>query len=300
MYNHLLDSFLSVVETGSFTKSAEHLHLSSTGIMKQINALEKDLGVTLFDRSSRGASLTSAGRFLFAETQKLVNLSFGIRTLIKNASDERSRVIRIGISPINPLDDFNGIWHKSPQAGKFRVTLVSLPSDINSSVPETTNDAQYSDLGFCSEAVLDQFVPTEAIFFAKYRVTCAVPLSHPLAKKKQLSLEDLKGETLLLPARGIPEFASRFSKFLKNHCPDVELEKPPLFYDLQLFNRCAESGRLLLSLSCWDHIHPEMLNLPVDWDWELPFGLIYKKDARKDVLDFINAFKEALVLDQAK
>ena len=40
MYNHLLDSFMMVAKTGSFTKAGDALHLSSTGVMKQINLLE--------------------------------------------------------------------------------------------------------------------------------------------------------------------------------------------------------------------------------------------------------------------
>lgn len=41
MYNALLDTFIVVVETGSFTKASDVLFLSSTAVMKQINALEK-------------------------------------------------------------------------------------------------------------------------------------------------------------------------------------------------------------------------------------------------------------------
>ncbi|MBO4410852.1 MAG: LysR family transcriptional regulator [Lachnospiraceae bacterium] len=298
MYNHLLDSFMMVAKTGSFTKAGDALHLSSTGVMKQINLLEEDLGVTLFNRSSKGVSLTNAGMYLFAESHNLKDLSVTIRTQIRLLPDEMKHVIRIGISPINPMDDFIKIWHASPRADQFCVTLVSIPTDINAALPEALKDADYSDIGFCSETSVDQFVSTEAFFFTKYRVTLAVPISHPLAKKKQLSAEDLRGETLVLPSRGMPEFADRFSKALKNQFPDITVKKTPQFYDLQLFNRCSDEGRLLLSLECWDHLHPEMVNLPVDWNWELPYGLIYKKDARKDVLDFIEAFKEAMAPDQ--
>lgn len=43
MYNPLLDTFLAVVECGSFTKAADRLYISPTAVMKQMNSLEEHL-----------------------------------------------------------------------------------------------------------------------------------------------------------------------------------------------------------------------------------------------------------------
>ena len=51
MYNPQLDTFLCVVEAGSFSKAAEQLYISAPAVIKQINSLEASLGMKLFDRT---------------------------------------------------------------------------------------------------------------------------------------------------------------------------------------------------------------------------------------------------------
>ena len=297
MYNHWLDTFLKVAEAGSFTKASEILHVSNTSVMKQINGLEELLAVKLFERSPSGVTLSCYGKYLMKESQKLINQSFLIVTGIKHAADEMKHVIRIGVLPIHPIDDFTRIWHRSPLMNQFTVSIVTYPSDVNAMMPKPGDSINYTDLSFASEANLDPSVPTDLVAFRDYPVSLAVPFSHPLASKKRLTLKDLKGERILLPSRGNPVFANQFAQAMREQHPEIKIDEMPLFYDLELFNRCVEGKRILLSLECWDHVHPEMVNLPVDWDWKLPYGLIYRLDARQEVLEFIEAFKAAMKMD---
>ena len=64
MYNPQLDTFICVVEAGSFSKAADKLYISPPAVIKQINLLESSLGVKLFERSHRGLTLTNAGHSL--------------------------------------------------------------------------------------------------------------------------------------------------------------------------------------------------------------------------------------------
>ena len=43
----------------------------------------------------------------------------------------------------------------------------------------------------------------------------------------------------------------------KNH-PQIHIEDTPYFYDLSVFNRCAETRNVLLTIECWQEVHPEM------------------------------------------
>ena len=81
--------------------------------------------------------------------------------------------------------------------------------------------------------------------------------------------------------------------------PTMYLEVVPLLYDLDLFNQCAEDCRVLLSSEKWDDIHPNMHNIPVEWEWTQPLSLIFQKNARKEVLEFIEVFKEAIDMEKA-
>ena len=62
MYNPQIETFISVAESGSFSKAAEAFYISPTAVMKQINTLEERLGITLFNRTNHGLALTEAGK----------------------------------------------------------------------------------------------------------------------------------------------------------------------------------------------------------------------------------------------
>ena len=61
MYNPQLETFICVVEAGSFSKAADRLFISPPAVIKQINSLEASLGLQLFSRTHRGLVVTEAG-----------------------------------------------------------------------------------------------------------------------------------------------------------------------------------------------------------------------------------------------
>ena len=75
MYNPQLDTFICVVEAGSFSKAADKLYISPPAVIKQINSLENNLGVQLFARTRRGLVVTAAGESLYQDAKYMVNYS---------------------------------------------------------------------------------------------------------------------------------------------------------------------------------------------------------------------------------
>ena len=73
MYNPQLDTFICVVEAGSFSKAADKLYISPPAVIKQINSLENNLGVQLFARTHRGLVVTAAGESLYQDAKYMVN-----------------------------------------------------------------------------------------------------------------------------------------------------------------------------------------------------------------------------------
>lgn len=63
-------------------------------------------------------------------------------------------------------------------------------------------------------------------------------------------------------------------------------------FDLEVFNRCEESGAVLLTLDAWVDIHPSLVTIPVDWDFTIPFGLLYPLHPSEDVNQFLGIIKE--------
>lgn len=63
--------FLAVVDTGGFTRAAEELYISQSAVSQTIAAMERELGVALFDRVGRRAILTDAGRLLIGTAREV-------------------------------------------------------------------------------------------------------------------------------------------------------------------------------------------------------------------------------------
>ena len=69
-----LQTFIAVVQEGSFSRAAHKLHRSQPAISQTIRKLEEELNEPLLDRSSRDGTLTDAGKVIYEYAQKLVNL----------------------------------------------------------------------------------------------------------------------------------------------------------------------------------------------------------------------------------
>ena len=293
MYNHLIDTFLCVAEQGSFSKAAESLLMSPANVFKQINMLEEILKVPLIKRSYKGVELTEPGQFFYKESHRLIEMSETILSQTRHLHNRNKTVIRIGTIPLDPIDSFNRIWQNSPRADDFIIRFVNYPTDINRMDLFVLGDKYTTDISFSPEPLLESREETEVFPFTSNKLTCSVPASSPLSKKDKLSLSDLDGQTLLFPSRGNSSLTRQFSRWIRQQKTDVCLETPSIFYDIELFNRCAEEKKILISIDNWVNIHPGLVNIEVDWDWTIPCGIIWKKDAREDVLEFIKAFKEA-------
>lgn len=76
----------------------------------------------------------------------------------------------------------------------------------------------------------------------------------------------------------------------KNHSA-IRIEDTPQFYDISVFNRCIETGNVLLILECWQDVHPALVSIPVKWEYSSPYGLLYASDPPEDVLQFVSAIK---------
>jgi DNA-binding transcriptional LysR family regulator len=84
-----LRAFVEIAKIGQLTRAAERLHLSQPALSGQLKALEESLGVSLFDRSSSGMTLTSGGRSLLAEAEGILA---GIQQLKQSAQHLQGRL----------------------------------------------------------------------------------------------------------------------------------------------------------------------------------------------------------------
>ena len=89
-------AFIKTVEYGSFTKAAEILNYSQSGISRMINDLEKEWKITLLERNRTGVKLTSDGSSLLPYAKSLCNEYQKLQMQVDSLHGVQSGIIRIG------------------------------------------------------------------------------------------------------------------------------------------------------------------------------------------------------------
>ena len=83
-----IQAFLAVAELGTFTKAAERLHMAQPALSQLVRELEHELGIRLFDRTTRRVELTEGGREFQGASAKIVH---DLELAIQNANDLAER-----------------------------------------------------------------------------------------------------------------------------------------------------------------------------------------------------------------
>jgi DNA-binding transcriptional LysR family regulator len=91
-----LRSFVTVAQFGHLTRAAETLHLSQPALSGHIKALEEQFGVTLFERSSTGMTLTPSGRRLFAEATQIIEAVVHLQHSAQELRGEPTGSLKLG------------------------------------------------------------------------------------------------------------------------------------------------------------------------------------------------------------
>ena len=89
-----LTNFIAVAENGSISKAARELHISQPPLTKQLQRLETELNVTLFERTSKGVTLTKKGRMFYRRALSLIAFSESIFSELNSKSES---TINIGM-----------------------------------------------------------------------------------------------------------------------------------------------------------------------------------------------------------
>lgn len=74
--------------------------------------------------------------------------------------------------------------------------------------------------------------------------------------------------------------------------PEIRIEDTTQFYDIEVFNRCEASQSVMLTIECWRDVHPALVTIPVEWDYPIPYGLLYAMEPSAEVLRLLETVKE--------
>lgn len=294
MYNPQLETFLRVADAGSFNKAAEESFITPTAVIKQINLLEASLDVQLFERTHRGIILTKAGKSLYQDAKYVIQYSKEAVIRAQNAMQENTDVIRIGTSPMTPVQFLMQLWPKIQEnCPGMKFQIVPFENTPENARTILGNLGQNIDVvgGIFDETMLRlRGCAGLELFYTP--LCCAVSVYHPLAEKNILRMEDLYGQNLMLMRRNWSMYVDRLRDDIWQNHPQINIIDFD-FYDVNVFNRCENGNDILMAVSVWENVHPLLKIIPVEWKHSIPYGLLHSQQPSDTVKRFLEATKKA-------
>lgn len=296
MYNPQLKAFIRVADCGSFTKAAEKLYISPTAVMKQINALEAHLGLALFARTNRGIRLTAAGESIYRDSKFLLDYSKKAIEKARQLTQVSENTFCVGTSMLNPCKAFMDLWYQvNDDFPGYKLHIVPFEDDHANILSEIgALGVKYDFLvGVCDSA--QWLERCNFLQLGAYQRCFAVPVTHRLAGRKTLGFADLDGETLMMVKRGDSPINDAERDKIEREYPQIRIEDTPVFYDIEVFNRCVQTGSVLSSIECWRDVHPSLVTIPMEEGYTIPYGLLYAQDPPGDVLEIVKAIRKLIL-----
>lgn len=290
MYNRHLETFIAVADLGSFSKAAEVLYISSTAIIKQINLLEQELGLTLFERTHRGIELTKAGRSVYGDAKYLIQYSKDSITRAKNAMQGEEKAIRIGNSFMTPAQNIVELWPKiKKHCPEIKFQIVPFENTPENAREILSNLGQNIDIvpGWFDE----NFWGLEGCKAQKIEddpVCCALSINHKLAFNEKIKISDLYGENVMLIRRGWNKHTDAIRDELWSEHTQINIIDVP-FFNVDVFNQCESSNDILIGFGKWENVHPLLRIVPIEWDYTIPFGILHSPTPSEHVSEFLKA-----------
>ena len=280
--------FLEVAKSLSYVQAAESLFTTQPAVSYQINSLENELNIKLFNRTNRSVSLTPAGEFLYKE---LSPLSESLQNVVQKAKilhdmDNRSIITLL----IRRLADYtiisNTIKCYSEQHPSVQIEILSQ-NDSSTKDLLLSNEIQ---LAFCYEYEVENdpelaFLPlTEGGYYV------FVSKNHRLAAYKSLKWKDLSGEALLFAKTELQKNKNLIN-FAKLNQLNIKVLPPYCSFDSMFLN--VESGIGFTILPCSKKKQfSGLVKIPLTDLPDMPIGLAWIPERKnKTVQDFIQHAK---------
>ncbi len=186
--------FLAVVICGTFSEAAEMMYTTQATVSKNIAALEKEVGIALFDRTRRKAGLTEAGKVFLTYAERLLDdYNEMIQALGKLSATES---VSTSLAAI-PVMAHYGIISLIGQFRKHNPHVNFIVDERESANILLSLEEEQYEMAFTREEGIDHKV-FQCLRYCSDRLAAVLPSTHPLAGKASLSLRELADEDFIL------------------------------------------------------------------------------------------------------
>lgn len=187
-----LRAFVLVAEQNSFTKAAETLCLTQSALSGLIKELEQNLGVKLFDRTTRKLYLSDAGVRLLPQARRVLNEMSVLSEKVNNLKSLHQGHVRLAVSQQLSASTMPKFISKFCELHpNIQVTLTDCSVD---DVVDHIENLE-ADLGVAPERAYSQDLNADVLFSSPFYLV--LPATHPFAKKDVVRWSDLLNERLI-------------------------------------------------------------------------------------------------------
>lgn len=213
MESRQLRYFVAVARERNFTRAAEKLHIAQPPLSRQIQSLEDEFGVDLFDRNSRPLALTDAGKLLFDQAVQVLERMDEMKAAVKRLIEAEKPRYSIGFVASTLYGYLPEVIRRYRLACPNTEILLHEMTTVEQFVAlkEGRIDVGFGRLTFEDPAIERTLLRNETI-------CVALPLNHPLASRTdRLKLEELVNDTLVIyPRTPRPSYADHVLQIFRN------------------------------------------------------------------------------------
>lgn len=283
-----LHTFLVLSKLKNFTKTAEYLHYAQSNVTTQIQQLESELGVKLFERLGKNISLTPEGEEFIAYANQILYLTDDLKHKFANKNDHGR--ITIGASESICIYRLPEII-KAYQTEHPNVELYLNVLDSTDFIPLLANNE--IDISFTLDLPIYNSSINTALMIDETICAFSIP-EHPLAQKAEVTIEDFLNIPLILTGQNCC-YRKMFEKDLLNASitPKIVLETS----SLQVIKQTVLSGLgicVLPQLSVQKELdNNELVKLNYATNYKLASQVIYHKNKciSQNLKDFIDTVR---------
>jgi LysR family transcriptional regulator, transcription activator of glutamate synthase operon len=262
--------FLSIVDTGSFTAAAEENFITQPSLSKIIISLEKELAITLFDRSKHNISLTEAGRAFLRHARAQID---DYKAMLVEMDGYKSSEDSFNVATIPVLPQYGIATLISQFRDKYPQIHFSLEETNGQNILPGLMERRY-DLGFIRHNYLDRKI-FDFVEMCKDHMLVVVAKTNQHASRSSISLKDLSNDNFI-----IFDKVTDLHRLIMDECAKANFE-PTIFYSsphkVSVFALVETNiGIALMPSKIFEYYrHPGIITIPLEETIECNIVLSY-------------------------
>lgn len=272
--------FLEVCRTNNFSKAGRNLFITKSAVLQHISKLESSLEVKLFNRSTRGVSLTTIGE--------------QIKPLAQNIIDDNNAIIQIAHNFTNKIIIGTVLLENPTLINRVLMLNNRLLDHDQIEFKEIKNIKNIEPaIDIIEYYEINKFLDPSFTFLSlkKDPIYIAMPPQHPLAQKSKIKLSDLNNYTLAIEKNGISVIGDQILNILKDNSK-INLKIYGI-YDSSFFATAFYKKYLICVPKGITKFTQPYVARPLDIPTKASYGIYYRKNCNPIIKHFISLIKKA-------